>query len=83
MITTDEFLEELINEELILAVLSGCRKKDAPDRVRIRPVELKGEILYQASASLGTKMFHRNCARKQRNTGFVNMTPQIQCMGTT
>lgn len=65
MITTDEFLEELINEELILAVLSGCRKKDAPDRVRIRPVELKGEILYQASASLGTKMFHRNYGREE------------------
>ena len=60
MITTDEFLEELI-----LAVLSGCRKKDAPDRVRIRPVELKGEILYQASASLGTKMFHRNYGREE------------------
>lgn len=65
MITTDEFLEELINEELILAVLSGCRKKDAPDRVRIRPVELKGEILYQASASLGTKMYHRNYGREE------------------
>lgn len=65
MITTDEFLEELINEELILAVLSGCRKKDAPDRVRIRPVELKGEILYQASASRGTKMFHRNYGREE------------------
>ena len=40
-------------------------EKDAPDRVRIRPVELKGEILYQASASLGTKMFHRNYGREE------------------
>ena len=65
MITTDEFLEELINEELILAVLSGCRRKDAPSRVRIRPVELKGRILYQASFPDGAKMLHRNYEREE------------------
>ena len=42
MMTTDEFFDELINENMILAVLSGCRRKDAPSRVRIRPVEVKG-----------------------------------------
>ena len=40
--TVEEFLEEFISEDLVLAVLSGCRKKDLPSRVRIRPVELKG-----------------------------------------
>ena len=45
MKTLQEFLEEQISEELILAVLSGSRKKEIPSRVRIRPVELKGRIL--------------------------------------
>ena len=65
MMTTDEFFDELINENMILAVLSGCRRKDAPSRVRIRPVEVKGEILYQASVPEGAKMLHRNYRREE------------------
>ena len=65
MMTTDEFFDELINENMILAVLSGCRRKDAPSRVRIRSVEVKGEILYQASVPEGAKMLHRNYRREE------------------
>ena len=70
MMTTDEFFDELINENMILAVLSGCRRKDAPSRVRIRPVEVKGEILYQASVPEGSKMLHRNY-RREELVGFL------------
>lgn len=70
MMTTDEFFDELINENMILAVLSGCRRKDAPSRVRIRPVEVKGEILYQASVPEGAKMLHRNY-RREELVGFL------------
>lgn len=63
MKTLQEFLEEQISEELILAVLSGSRK--IPSRVRIRPVELKGRILYQASSTVGTKVLHENYTRKE------------------
>ena len=65
MTTTDEFFDQLISENMILAVLSGCRRKDAPSRVRIRPVEVKGEILYQASVPEGAKMLHRNYRREE------------------
>ena len=65
MTTTDEFFDQLISENMILAVLSGCRRKDAPSRVRIRPVELKGRILYQASFPDGAKMLHRNYEREE------------------
>ena len=65
MTTTDEFFDQLISENMILAVLSGCRRKDAPSRVRIRPVELKGRILYQASLPDGAKMLHRNYEREE------------------
>ncbi len=61
--TIEEFLEELIGDELVLAVFSGCRKKELPSRIRIRPVELKGRILYQASATEGTKVVHTNYDR--------------------
>ena len=49
----------------ILAVLSGSREKEIPSRVRIRPVELKGRILYQASSTVGTKVLHENYTRKE------------------
>ena len=65
MKTLHDFLNEQLTEDLILAVLSGSRKKDAPSRVRIRPVELKGKILYQASATEGTKVLHTNYTREE------------------
>ena len=50
MMTLQEFLEKQFDEELMLAVLSGQRskEKDVPSRVRIRPIELKGSVCYQA-----------------------------------
>lgn len=65
MKTIQEFLEKQINGELILAVLSGSRKKEVPTRVRIRPVELKGQILYQASSTVGQKVLHKNYTREE------------------
>jgi len=65
MKTIQEFLEKQINGELILAVLSGSRKKEVPTRVRIRPVELKGQIFYQASSTVGQKVLHKNYTREE------------------
>ena len=49
MKTIREFLEEQINEQLIQAVVSGRRTGEGPSKVKLRPVELKGQIFYQAS----------------------------------
>ena len=59
----NDFFEKLINEQMIQAVLSGQRDKHGASRVKIRPVELKGEICYQASAFEGTKVLHSNHTR--------------------
>ena len=55
-----EYLEEQMNEDLIQAVLSGSRSDSGPSKVKIRPVKLKNQICYQASATEGTKIFHKN-----------------------
>lgn len=60
----NDFLDKLINKQLIQAVLSGQREKEGAARVKIRPVELKGEIWYQASAFEGTKVLHSNYTRE-------------------
>ena len=51
----------------MLAVLSGQRskEKDAPSRVRIRPIELKGSVCYQASSTVGTKVLHSNYTKEE------------------
>ena len=52
-----EYLEEQMNEDLIQAVLSGSRSDSGPSKVKIRPVKLKNQICYQASATEGTRFF--------------------------
>mgnify|MGYP002533562619 CR=1 FL=1 len=60
-------MEKQFDEELMLAVLSGQRskEKDVPSRVRIRPIELKGSVCYQASFTVGTKVLHSNYTREE------------------
>ena len=65
MKTIREFLEEQINEQLIQAVLSQSRIKEGVSKVKIRLVEQKGNIYYQASAMEGTKVLHKNYKRDE------------------
>ena len=62
MKTLQEFLEEQFDQEMMLAVLSGQRQKgdDIPSKVRIRPVEIRGTVCYQATAAVGQKAIHKN-----------------------
>ena len=46
MKTIDEYLDEQINEQLCQAVLSGS-KGEGPSKAKIRPVEIKGQVIYQ------------------------------------
>lgn len=57
MMTLQEFLEKQFDENLMLAVLSGQRskEKEAPSKVRIRQIELKGSVCYQASLHGGNQ----------------------------
>lgn len=60
MIMLRDFLKEQFDDELILAVLSGQRKKDAPARVRIRRVKIGDQVFFQAAEAVGQKEFHVN-----------------------
>ena len=64
-ITLTEFLDKQISEQLKQAVLSNRRVGEGPTKVKIRPVELKGKVLYQASSEEGTKVFHKNYEKKE------------------
>ena len=64
MKTIDEYLEEQINDQLCQAVLSGSRG-NGPSKVKIRPVEIRGQVVYQASETVGTKVLHKNYPREE------------------
>ena len=48
-----------------LGVVSGRRTGEGPSKVKLRPVELKGQIFYQASMTEGTKVYHKNFTREE------------------
>ena len=65
-------MEELMNllvrtcdETLIRMTISGKRRKEVPDKVKIRPVQLKGELYFQTSISDGKKEFHKNYQKEE------------------
>lgn len=74
----------------MLAVLSGQRskEKEAPSKVRIRQIELKGSVCYQASSTVGTKVLHSNYSREEviayveqslQEGGFSQLQVQGRC----
>ena len=74
----------------MLAVLSGQRskEKEAPSKVRIRQIELKGSVCYQASSTVGSKVLHSNYSREEviayveqslQEGGFSQLQVQGRC----
>ena len=84
MKTIDEYLEEQINEQLCQAILSGSRG-DGPSKVKIRPVEIRGKVVYQASETVGTKVLHKNYSKEELisylKAGLQHDFSQLQASG--
>ncbi len=53
-------LQDTVNENLYQIILSNPRDKEKAFKIKIRPVMVKGEILYQKTVYEGTKVFHEN-----------------------
>lgn len=53
-------LEENLNEEMLHATISGKKHGEIAEKVRIRPVKLKGTLFFQTAVSDGKKEFHKN-----------------------
>lgn len=91
MKTIREFLEENINETLFQMVISSCRTSDGPSKVKIRPVQLKDRLCFQASETVGTKEYHRNFEKDQAisyieglmRSQFRQLQSQGQCIDGT
>lgn len=58
-------LTDNLNEGLLRATLSGRRHGDMADKVKIRPVRIAGELLFQTAVSDGKREFHKNYAAQE------------------
>ena len=60
-----EILGDCLGESLVHIVLSGARGQEEVQKVKIRPVMQKGNLLFQASEQRGKQEFHKNYAREE------------------
>ncbi|MBQ9142408.1 MAG: SAM-dependent methyltransferase [Lachnospiraceae bacterium] len=63
MTTLNELLSQILNKELIQIILSNSQDKEFAAKVKIRPVLIKGELLFQETLYRGTQVFHENFDR--------------------
>ena len=58
-----KLLEKYMDQNLERLILSAPRKGREEQKVRIRPVLLKGQLKFQAEIFRGTQAFHENMIR--------------------
>lgn len=55
-----KLLEDTVNEGLYRITISNPRRKEKAFKIKIRPVMVKGALLFQETLYEGTKVFHEN-----------------------
>lgn len=81
-----ELLLNILNIELIQAVLSNPRQKDGVLKIKVRPVEKKEELYIQCESFTKTQAFHENLSpgdAAQRLTDYMEQFRQMQIMTET
>ncbi len=53
-------LQQMMNADLLQIVLSNTRDAQQATKVKVRPVLIKGEVLFQQTLYRGTQVFHEN-----------------------
>lgn len=69
-----QILQETVNGELIQIILSNTRDAAVASKVKVRPVLIKSELLFQETLYRGTQVFHENFAAEemiQRLAGYM------------
>lgn len=60
-----ELLEACLDRELLHIVISGQKTKDSVQKIKVRPLQQRGELMFQAALWDGKKEFHRNFERQE------------------
>lgn len=60
-----ELLEYFLNPSLHQMILSNPTSRSAVQKVKLRPIVLRGEVKFQAEELVGKQAFHKNLGRKE------------------
>lgn len=60
-----KLMTEILNADLMQIILSNSRDKEFATKAKIRPVLIKGELLFQETLYCGTQVFHKNYDREE------------------
>ena len=60
METIKKLLSDILNIEFVQTVLSNPRKKEGILKVKVRPIEKKGNLFFQLESFTKTQAFHEN-----------------------
>ena len=58
-------LEQILNKDLQQIILSNSRHPEQVQKAKIRPVLIRGELVFQETAYRGTQVFHENFTAEQ------------------
>ena len=58
-------LQETINQDLLQIILSNTRDANQATKIKVRPVKIKEELLFQETLYRGIQVFHQNFSEKE------------------
>ena len=66
-------LEEELSDQLEQIVLSNARTKDGVLKVKIRPVLMGSDLLFQFTTYIGTQVFHENLEKGEAQSKICSL----------
>ena len=74
-----KLLEKYMNQDLERLILSSPRKGREEQKVRLRPVLLKGRLKFQAEIFKGPQAFHENMSREEAVERVLGWMEEVFC----
>ena len=75
-----KLLDRVLNIDFIRAVISNPRDKEGIIKVKVRPLEKKGELLFQFESFTAKQAFHRNLEKEEAKEQFAQYAQQFRQM---
>ena len=75
-----KLLDRVLNIDFIRAVLSNPRDKEGIIKVKVRPLEKRGNLLFQFEAFTAKQAFHRNLEKEDAKAQFAEYAVQFRLM---
>ena len=60
-----ELLLESLTENLYQIVVSGARGKEGTQKLKVRPIMLQGQLVFQVSRFVGKQVMHENLSAQE------------------